>query len=264
MTVLFTIGEKYSRKIIQELLQVPSERRGGIWNNGSCQYNGEYFIFANINTPGTTGHDYKNQFIGDDLEWYGETSSKLHWPSIQNLITTTTTIHILYRENNRDEFIYLGLAKCKKYFDTSPVKIVWSFDKESNAAFITPAEEISNPQVFFEGAQKQITVNVYERNPQARRRCIEHHGSNCKACNFDFYKKYGELGKEFIHVHHIIPLSEVRQGYELDPIKDLIPLCANCHAITHRRKPALSLSELKELIHSNEMFDLSLQSPISS
>lgn len=61
-------------------------------------------------------------------------------------------------------------------------------------------------------------------------------------------KKYGDLGKGFIHVHHITPLSQIGHSYKLDPVSDLLPLCPNCHAMVHRKTPAMHPQELKLLI----------------
>lgn len=107
-------------------------------------------------------------------------------------------------------------------------------------------EEIENPSKYIEGASKTIAVNAYERNRKARTKCLNHHGHACTACRFDFSERYGEIGQGFIHVHHLKPLSEIRAEYELDPIRDLVPVCANCHAIIHCRTPALTIEELKE------------------
>ena len=75
-------------------------------------------------------------------------------------------------------------------------------------------KEISYAEVLIEfeldafpkGGKKQITVNAYERNPQARAKCIEHHEINCQVCGFSFEQTYGEIGKDYIHMHHIKPL----------------------------------------------------------
>lgn len=109
-------------------------------------------------------------------------------------------------------------------------------------------EEVSMPQDLFEGALREISVNAYERNQTARKNCIDHYGWSCIVCGFDFEKAYGEIGKSFIHVHHIKPLSEIRSGYIVNPILDLRPVCANCHAIIHRVYPPLSTEELKAKI----------------
>lgn len=101
----------------------------------------------------------------------------------------------------------------------------------------------------FEGSKKQITVNAYERSSQARQKCIEHYGTKCTICSFDFEKTYGEIGHNFIHVHHIKPLSEIDEKYKINPIKDLRPVCPNCHAMLHKRKPAYSIEEIQDKIN---------------
>lgn len=101
---------------------------------------------------------------------------------------------------------------------------------------------------YVEGAKKTITVNAYERNSAARMKCIEEKGLNCVVCGFHFLFMYGELGREYIHVHHNKPLSEIGEEYVVDPISDLTPVCPNCHAMLHRQNPALSIEELKRIV----------------
>jgi 5-methylcytosine-specific restriction enzyme A len=93
-----------------------------------------------------------------------------------------------------------------------------------------------------EGARKTVTVNLYERNPIARKQCIDYYGVQCQVCELDFENTYGQVGKEFIHVHHIKPLNEVKHDYVVDPKKDLIPVCPNCHAMLHRKENGVYLS----------------------
>ena len=99
-----------------------------------------------------------------------------------------------------------------------------------------------------EGAVRQITVNSYERNSVARRKCIEHFGAQCVICKLDFGKTYGPLGDGYIHVHHLKPLSKINESYEVDPINDLRPVCPNCHAMIHRKNPPLSIERVKNLL----------------
>jgi len=107
--------------------------------------------------------------------------------------------------------------------------------------------ELDINKQFREGTISQATVNVYERNPQARKKCIEYYGVSCFVCEFNFGKTFGELGEGFIHVHHLKPVSEISEEYEVNPIEDMRPVCPNCHAMIHRRTPILSIEELKEL-----------------
>lgn len=115
------------------------------------------------------------------------------------------------------------------------------------------AEEIAEPGIFFEGTQKTIVVNAYERNPMARSACIEHYGAICSVCNMTFRERYGNIAKDFIHVHHLKPLGEISAGYVVDPIQDLRPVCPNCHAMLHMRKPPYSINEMREILSSHRL-----------
>lgn len=99
-----------------------------------------------------------------------------------------------------------------------------------------------------EGSRLRVEINIYERSREAREKCVTHYGPTCVACGFDFESAYGDRGKGFIHVHHVVPLSEIDKSYIVDPVQDLRPLCPNCHAMIHRRAPALTIEQLKELI----------------
>lgn len=110
---------------------------------------------------------------------------------------------------------------------------------------ITYPDEVDADTV--EGAKKKVTVNTFERNAAARQKCIEHYGYKCSVCGFDFVAEYGERGRNFIHVHHIVPLSHIGESYEVDPVEDLRPICPNCHAMIHRTDPPCSIEELRAI-----------------
>lgn len=116
---------------------------------------------------------------------------------------------------------------------------------------IVSADEIADPEKYIEGASYKVSVNTFERNSKARRVCIEHYGATCMACGLDFQSTYGEIGAGFIHVHHLTPLALIREGYEVDPIADLRPVCPNCHSMIHRENPPLTLDALRKRIEEH-------------
>ncbi|MGL4363204.1 MAG: HNH endonuclease [Cellulosilyticaceae bacterium] len=65
---------------------------------------------------------------------------------------------------------------------------------------------------------------------------MEHYGSKCILCGFDAREAYGQKFEGMIHIHHIKPLNEIEREYIVDPIRDLIPVCPNCHMILHSKK----------------------------
>jgi 5-methylcytosine-specific restriction enzyme A len=128
--------------------------------------------------------------------------------------------------------------------DEPTVRAVW--------AEHTPSDEndpiLPTPGTFPEEALTRVVMNRYERDPHARRLCLAHYGTSCAACGFSFEAAYGQGGEGFIHIHQLVPLSQLGPGYELDPIRDLIPLCPNCHYMAHRRQVPYTPSELRRMM----------------
>lgn len=69
----------------------------------------------------------------------------------------------------------------------------------------------------------------------------------CQVCGFSFENIYGERGRNFIECHHIKEISNMSLG-EVTRLEDLVLICSNCHRMIHRKKPWLSIGELKALI----------------
>jgi predicted HNH restriction endonuclease len=156
--------------------------------------------------------------------------------------------------HNRPEWQHVvrkALQDLKKRMSNAVVRAQrgsWHFIA-STAATVPLPEEIIDPAPLHEGAIRQILVNAYERNPEARSRCLAYYGVSCFVCSFNFADTYGEIGRDFIHVHHLRPLADIGEAYEVDPVADLRPVCPNCHAIIHRRIPALTIEEVQVLLH---------------
>lgn len=102
-----------------------------------------------------------------------------------------------------------------------------------------------------EGAMIRVEVDRYERSALNRAACIEIHGAVCKACGFDFGIRYGLTGVGYIEVHHIEPVSGIVPGTIVDPATDLVPLCANCHSMVHRRTPPYSVEDIRAMLRAS-------------
>jgi 5-methylcytosine-specific restriction protein A len=103
---------------------------------------------------------------------------------------------------------------------------------------------------WFEDLTKYRVHRVVERNQGLSRKVKQLQGYTCKACNFNFEVKYGEIGKEFIEAHHCVPISSLsKEKIQLDPIRDFTVLCSNCHRMIHRVKPTPTLEEFKKMLN---------------
>jgi 5-methylcytosine-specific restriction protein A len=119
----------------------------------------------------------------------------------------------------------------------------------NNSSLVVKSDFMTDSEIkLMEGAVRKVTSNQYERNPQARKMCIEKYGLKCFVCEFDFEKVYGEIGKGFIHVHHLRQLANIKKEYTIDPINDLRPVCPNCHAMIHREKDSLTIEDLRAVM----------------
>lgn len=98
-----------------------------------------------------------------------------------------------------------------------------------------------------EGTVRRAFVNSYERDPRNKAMAIKLHGTACFGCDLEMSATYGAIAEGFIHIHHLIPLSELDAPRAPDP-RDLVPLCPNCHAVVHLRKPPLAIADLRQLI----------------
>ena len=86
---------------------------------------------------------------------------------------------------------------------------------------------------------------------QDRRIALEHHGTSCIACGFNFKDVYGDIGEGYIEIHHIKHsfLNDTETNTNTNAFTDLIPLCSNCHSMVHRDlNHILTLDELKEIM----------------
>jgi 5-methylcytosine-specific restriction protein A len=104
----------------------------------------------------------------------------------------------------------------------------------------------------YEGEEGGVIISLhkrYERDPRvmsAKRKAAEAVGKlACEVGDFDFQATYGELGADFIEIHHIKPVHSMVPGTKTK-LSDLALLCSNCHRMAYRRRVPLSLQEIKK------------------
>lgn len=212
-------------------LQPNFSSKSGWWqfSNGRSSYSEPPYFLSFSNFP--------------ELLYWLDTSEQVYQSCLEALLVEVKRAKSSPYRKSHEPIMYKMAVDVN--FRAEILDLAYSETKPSLALL---PEQIDNPQEFYEGASQQITVNIYERNSRARSACVEHYGAKCIVCSFDFQEKYGEIGKDFIHVHHTKPLGEIGAEYKVDPINDLRPVCPNCHAMLHRRKPPFGINELRSII----------------
>jgi len=194
---------------------------------------------------------YFNQLKKYKKEIEEKLATKLEWTPGETSYRIYAINAVKLNDNHEwNNYIDWHLNIAKKFIEIFP-SYINKLDKKTNnivssvPGIIYPDDVNEN---FFEGMQKQVTVNLYERNPKARQKCLESNGYSCSVCDLNFEDRYGDIGKNFIHIHHLKQISDIKKGYKVNPVKDLIPVCPNCHAMLHKRNPPYTINELKDII----------------
>jgi 5-methylcytosine-specific restriction protein A len=202
---------------------------------------------------------YNNYFIEEGILHMEGESNHSNDQRLINSELNNDSIYLFYRNIHHTPFVYYGrvfLVDYKTNTDRPSTFILStsaslaigmsSLSTEQNKTNYTKERFISDK----EGA-KRVELHVrYERSLKNRAKAIEIHGTNCKVCGFNFNEFYGsDLARHFIEVHHITPLSRISEEQSIDPARDLIPLCSNCHSMIHRQRDiVMSVEELQKRI----------------
>jgi hypothetical protein len=152
-----------------------------------------------------------------------------------NDVTGLSWFEALYREQNNFSF---GLNRIRS------VDVIDALEKyrATNGIFLPDEVDTSKHS---EGTGVRVTVNRHERDSTARAECLRKFGTSCFVCKTKLEDIYGEIAAGLIHVHHLTPLSAIGRDYLVDPGKDLIPICPNCHAVAHKRDSPLTPDEIR-------------------
>jgi Predicted restriction endonuclease len=170
--------------------------------------------------------------------------------SAESEMYTTTLKHVAgfynsktFKGKEKVQLSQAEKAKPNKQYGDAPTSTTTTCS-EPKTDYLQPSEN----EPLTEGKIRQVSLTIHERNRKFRQICLSEHGYVCAVCGMDFEKAYGEIGREFIEVHHLERIADTDGEHEINPMTDLVPLCSNCHSMIHRKeggKP-FTLDELKQ------------------
>jgi 5-methylcytosine-specific restriction protein A len=268
---------KFKDKISQEIMELSSSL--GVQLSLSDIKNSREFDYeiriSGVDRPHgfsiLVGADYLSWVFSLDLDEYATSAleaMRVRFESRKSLLNSFVS---LARKRNREFNLKLNGEEIEVWSSTEPwadlelsVRQIFSSEEDAFEAFRTSlldilcillsllveaeaweAELTEDIELGdFEGDKTYAVVAKYERSRYNRAICLRYYGFTCRGCGTHMETKYGPIGQDVIHVHHIVPVSQMFGEYRLDPIQDLVPLCPNCHNVVHRTNPPLSISEL--------------------
>lgn len=235
------LGEFYSWNLLQDDVAIKKGDKSFFEHNGSAIPK-EIKWFFNCEGLQTSesrevmfdyqGRQYDGRLMNDPFD-----RCRIYW---------NTELGEEFQSHHRAESGEYPLIRFQR---TAPDRYQIDFlDSEAiGAAEDDPLETVVAPQK--EGRKREFYISKYERNPANRKNAIQIHGLRCMACGFDFEAFYGEAGRDFIEVHHVKPLSDIGEEVTIDPAKDLVCVCSNCHRIIHKKKNGVyTVEEVRAMI----------------
>ncbi len=129
---------------------------------------------------------------------------------------------------------------------------IFSHEENSNdTSKLSDVGMTEDDQSFPEGKKKLRKHLVRERNQSlvSRKKGIAKQEGKlrCCVCEFSFEEYYGDIGKDYIEAHHVLPVSELKEDCKTR-LEDIVLVCSNCHRILHRKRPWLGVNELKSIL----------------
>ncbi len=213
----FQVGEKYTRRDVYEIMQVPEEKRRGNWETGYNQFGDDLFIFPIVGAPATGGYDYNNHWDGDEFVWYAKEGTRLRQPQIQWMLHPTGKVFLFTRDTVRQPFTFHGLATAVAWEDTSPVMIRWRIHKPNGPdSQLTPPSKV--PQL---SEEQENDYAIENRKVEIKQRVKQSLFCQRVLANFDSRCCISGITEpELLIASHIIPWAK-RVDCRLDPANGL-------------------------------------------
>lgn len=250
--VYFELGETYTRDQISIMLATKDANI----RNGVFKPKGKDFLILFVTEEKTKDRTpYRDRLEGMTLTWEGQSSGRTDKWIIEHE-ALGLDLFLFYRKNRRERddysFVYLGRVSYLEHTGSHPTQFRLKLTElEGTSNPLEDRERVSSAIMMGrEGERLESLVKTYQRNRYLRQKAIEIKGARCGVCGFSFPDVYGDLGRGFAEVHHIVPLSVVGKECLTNPEVDLIVLCSNCHSMIHRKTPALSPDQLLDAINS--------------
>lgn len=224
------IARRISASLIEEWIRTKMEEDPFFKREAAAPYTSERYCFSySISTEhGASSKTCRFTIRNDESGIWAETESDLHLNE-----NAKRSKKILFDETSLPPDQQALFAK----LDNLLSALGASNDAETTQCVKREAlaHDENAIDALFEGALVKVTSDRFERSRAARDACIAEHGAICAICRFDFGEAYGSSARGMIHVHHLAPLHKTRVQHQVNPIRDLIPVCANCHMVLHSK-----------------------------
>lgn len=189
-----------------------------------------------------------------NLKSHRDSNGMDEWTAITStgkyIITSTG---LTYLNENIEQVEYLFSNKFKYEDISSAITAINNVQGKKKKVFV-----YSEDDMISEGKTITKENTIKKRSGKLRMAAIERYRDTngklyCVVCGFCFENCYGDIGKDFIEIHHESPVYQYSddgfESYISEAVMKVKPVCSNCHRMIHRdAKTPLSISEIKKLL----------------
>lgn len=245
-----TIGQLYTRKELRALFGITDTSI----NNGVFIPRGHSSVWLFVTEQKTSDRiPYQDMLDGDTLIWDGQRQGRTDKYIIEHRERELELL--LFYRGSRDEypdyaFRYEGEFEYVSHTGQYPTHFVLLRADPLMKDVVNDIKAYAAESVTYqEGEVVYYFTNRFERNAELRRAAIRIHGLTCQVCGFNFEAEYRARGRNYIEVHHKVPVSSYTELVNVNPETDMAVVCANCHRMIHRvLSNVLTVDELREIV----------------
>ena len=207
-----------------------------------------------ITHPGGAQHiDYQDYWEGEELIYTGRGMLGNQELTRENLkLATNELTNLLFEKAGIFRLKYLGTVRCDSHWWSEGPDQIGQSRKviRYRLRFINTKQRMERV-LTVEECRELIRLHIERENDrkvitEAKRQWIADDPKlRCSICKFSFVDNYGVAGQGYVEAHHNTPIVKLSKGeLALTTVEDLIPVCANCHRMLHR-KPYPTSDELR-------------------
>ena len=207
---------------------------------------------------------------GEDLKILEGRNDTKFSQKVRNLVSHDTLTRRGIAEvvgTKKSSTVFSITDKGKKLYEDQKDNLasLFSFQLEKTHKILSGMAEgrrvtvLTDETMISEGRIEMVKKYAKKRSKALRDAAVKYYTRNghieCCACSLEFSSHYGAIGKNYIEIHHLNPICEYDGEVRLDldeAIRELRPLCANCHRVVHLHNPILSIQAVQDALQAQE------------
>lgn len=254
---LLVVGQLYTREQLMQVFSISDATiRTGIFRPKN--HNSVWVFITEKKTADQT--PYADVLVGDLLQWDGQVKGRRDY-LVRDHKSLGLEVLVFYRREKYEHpgaaFRYEGPFEYVSHSGAFPVHYVLCRLNTStpveSALTESATSTVSGADTGGREGNRYWSATALETDSNLKQQVVSAHGARCCVCGFSFEETYGSIGEGFAVVHLRRRVQPDANPNEIDPVKDAVVVCANCHAMIHKFPgEVIPVEELRKVVASRK------------